>query len=336
MYRIDNATAVTPIPAPAAVGPNPNCFFFKGNPGSGIPATIVDDDWANAVQEELCNAITGFGVTLDKTKRDQLSSILLGTGGFLRKRLAADTTFYVRSDGSNANTGLVNNAGGAWLTLQFALDFLNSTYDSNAKQITIQLNAGTFVGYVGAATTPGQTKAIIVNGVGATTIISSAINIGSTGGLIVQNLKFVCASSDCLIVGVGGYAAVGVGVEFGACAGNNHLLANGGRIDVLNNMTVSGGAFATFRGANNGIITVAGAITITLSGTPAYSGACASFDIASTLVFGQAGGAAAFSGAATGVRYAAANLSLISTSGAGATYIPGNSAGAVATSAVYS
>lgn len=54
MYRIDNSTAISALPTPAVVGPNPNYYFTKGNPGSGIPATIVDDDWANAVQEELC------------------------------------------------------------------------------------------------------------------------------------------------------------------------------------------------------------------------------------------------------------------------------------------
>lgn len=72
MHRIDNATAVAALPVPAAVGPNPDHYFTKGNPGSGIPATIVDDDWANAVQEELAYVIEQAGLTLNKTTNTQL------------------------------------------------------------------------------------------------------------------------------------------------------------------------------------------------------------------------------------------------------------------------
>lgn len=72
MYRIDNATAISPIPAPAAAGPNPNAFFTKGNPALAVPATIVDDDWANAVQEELAGTVEGAGIALSKVNRAQL------------------------------------------------------------------------------------------------------------------------------------------------------------------------------------------------------------------------------------------------------------------------
>lgn len=71
-YRIDNATATNSIPTPTAVGVNPNSYFTKGNPSLGVPATIVDDDWANAMQEEVCNVIEGAGITLSKTTRNQL------------------------------------------------------------------------------------------------------------------------------------------------------------------------------------------------------------------------------------------------------------------------
>lgn len=77
MYRIDNSTAVPAIPVPAAVGPNPNHYFTKGNPGSGIPATIVDDDWANAIQEEIAYVIEQTGVVLSKVSRTQLRTAIL-------------------------------------------------------------------------------------------------------------------------------------------------------------------------------------------------------------------------------------------------------------------
>jgi hypothetical protein len=77
MYRIDNSTAATSLPTPGAVGPNPNGFFTSGSPGI-VPATVVDADWMNAVQEELANAIVGSGQTLSKTDRSQLAQALQG------------------------------------------------------------------------------------------------------------------------------------------------------------------------------------------------------------------------------------------------------------------
>jgi hypothetical protein len=72
MYRIDNATAVEIMPTPAAVGPNPDGFFTRGDPTTATPATIVDDHWLNAVQEEITEVIEQAGIELDKNNRTQL------------------------------------------------------------------------------------------------------------------------------------------------------------------------------------------------------------------------------------------------------------------------
>lgn len=109
MYRIDNDTAVPALPVPAAVGPNPNHYFTKGNPGSGIPATIVDDDWANAVQEEICAVIVAAGISLNKTNRAQLLAALRATGVFQTaaqfdsSSKAATTEFVQRALGNHSS-----------------------------------------------------------------------------------------------------------------------------------------------------------------------------------------------------------------------------------------
>ncbi|WMW65752.1 hypothetical protein [Nitratidesulfovibrio liaohensis] len=46
--------------------------FTDGNPAAGIPPTIVTDDWANAVQEEIVGVIAGAGIALDKADNGQL------------------------------------------------------------------------------------------------------------------------------------------------------------------------------------------------------------------------------------------------------------------------
>lgn len=75
-YRIDNGTSSPTLPTPGAVGVNPNSYFTKGDPSLGTPATIVDDDWVNSIQEELSQTIEAAGITLDKTKYTQLKQAI--------------------------------------------------------------------------------------------------------------------------------------------------------------------------------------------------------------------------------------------------------------------
>ncbi|MBG0879439.1 hypothetical protein H0X90_21855 [Burkholderia sp. 9775_39] len=70
MFRTDQTTAVTSLPVPAAAG-TPG-YFTGGNPATGQAATILDADWLNMVQEELCNLVVAAGLTLSKTTYSQI------------------------------------------------------------------------------------------------------------------------------------------------------------------------------------------------------------------------------------------------------------------------
>lgn len=70
MHRIDNSTAVAVLPTPAAAG-TPG-FWTKGNALSGVPATIMDEDFFNAFQEELLGLVEAAGLTEDKADHAQL------------------------------------------------------------------------------------------------------------------------------------------------------------------------------------------------------------------------------------------------------------------------
>ena len=71
-----------------------------------------------------------------------LLNMFKSSGGF--EPLSANRTYYVRAAGGNdSNTGLVNDSGGAWLTLQHALDYISSHVNLNGYDITI-VCTGTF------------------------------------------------------------------------------------------------------------------------------------------------------------------------------------------------
>jgi hypothetical protein len=70
MNRVDTSTAVLSLPAQETPG-DPG-YFTKGNPGTGLPATVPGQDWFNAVQEELMAIIEGAGLTPDKADTDQV------------------------------------------------------------------------------------------------------------------------------------------------------------------------------------------------------------------------------------------------------------------------
>ncbi len=70
MERINTATRDVDKHGPGKDG------FTDGNPGLGIPATHLADDWFDAVQEELANVIEGEGIPLAPATYTQLAEAL--------------------------------------------------------------------------------------------------------------------------------------------------------------------------------------------------------------------------------------------------------------------
>lgn len=93
--------------------------FVDLDPVGGTPGTTVDDDWLNAVQEELAAAIEGTGITLAKGTNTQLRDAV--------KRFAGGLVTTVTNAGSPKTLG----AGEAGLIL----------VDASAGAVTINLPA---------------------------------------------------------------------------------------------------------------------------------------------------------------------------------------------------
>lgn len=114
-------------------------FNITGVTGS---KTIVRQDGGSVQPRDLAaGAIVrvrydGSNVRLDYTSRAEF-----------RRRLFADTTFYIRSDGSDSNQGLSNSSGGAFQTIAGAFTRVSQEYDTAGFTVTFELGmAGTYVG----------------------------------------------------------------------------------------------------------------------------------------------------------------------------------------------
>jgi len=259
---------------------------------------------------------------------------------FVAKRevLTASRTYYVRTDGSDSNTGLMDSAGGAFLTVQKAFDVI-CTLDLGGYTATVQIKDGTYTGGINLDK-PWVGGAIVFqgnSGTPANVVISTtsddcfSVDVPLSSLVTIKDMKLTTATSGFGIV----MNALGLvkfqNLNFGAAA-NDHLRAQapGAKILCTGNYAVSGGGQRHFRAQLGGNITV-NSVTVTLSGTPAFSSAFA--DAANVSVID--GGGITFSGSATGKRYNADRNAVVDSAGGGASYFPGNSAGTTATGGQY-
>ncbi|MFE4110371.1 hypothetical protein [Kosakonia sp. YIM B13611] len=84
MHRIDTPTAQVDKFGSGKNG------FTRGNPQTGTPATDLDDDYFDMLQEELVGIVEAAGLSLDKTKHNQLRTALplfLGLGTASKKNI---------------------------------------------------------------------------------------------------------------------------------------------------------------------------------------------------------------------------------------------------------
>lgn len=257
----------------------------------------------------------------------------------VRELLKADRTYYVRTDGSDSNSGLVNSSSGAFLTIQKAVDVVSGTIDNGGYTVTIRVVAGTYTGavtlkpVVGAGITAirGDTADL------TSTVISTTSNncfTGQTGGggcYTLEYLKMQTTTSGNCIHLTRGWTLRFKNVAFGACATTHIFCQDDGYAEATGNYSINGNA-STHITSQFGSEVAMASITVTLSGTPAFSSAFCVVQYFSLMRIS----AMTFSGSATGQRYGCYGNSVIYTgSGGSATYLPGNSNGSALTGGQY-
>lgn len=257
----------------------------------------------------------------------------------VRELLTAARTYYVRTDGNDSNDGLANSSGGAFLTIQKAIDTVASL-DMGIQQVTIQVAAGTYAP-IALKSYVGSVFPRIIGDTATPSNVTISATAGSTNALIatdagsweIAGIKFQASGTSGSGIRVEGRSHIQISgyCEFGTCAGR-HIFAYKGSVIIAANIRISGGATAFAEaGYPGGIISYTSGYTCTLVGTPAFSNAFALGSMLAVVVINGI----TFSGAATGPRYLAVTNGIIQTFGTGATYLPGNSAGTTATGGLY-
>lgn len=277
----------------------------------------------------------------DNLVYDQLTSDLLylfNIPATTRVRLSANATYYVATTG-NDTTGNGTSAS-PWLTIQHALNYVHENLDLNDYSVTVSVADGTYAGAVSLSGpfVGGSTVILLGNTTTPTNCIinvtsSAAIAMSYGADLQIEGFKVLTTSSGSgLFASYGSVITLIGAMNFGSTNGDSHIQAyNGGIVQASGiSYTISGGANFHWNASLGGQIYFI-SCTITLSGTPAFSG---SFALASCVSYVNVP-SNTFSGSATGQRYQATLDAAISTNGAGATYLPGNSNGTVSKGGVY-
>ena len=314
----------------AAAGDTASVVFqtdFVGHAEFGLAG---DNDWHVKVSPDgttwheaiVVNRATG-AVSLPNTAS--------GGGGGGRALLTANRTYYVRTDGSDSNDGLSNSSGGAFLTIQKAIDVVGGL-DTSIYDVTISIASGTYTtpivlkNFVGAGlctlTCPSGTAVISVTGSNAIrgTLITSRYRLGA--GIRIQTTT----SGSCIYLEKSALQLEGC--EFGACA-SVHVVLDSAWCYVLAGYTISGSAAQHILASTGSQFIYLGGLTIALTGTPAFNPF-----VNATLGSVVRAAGLTFSGSATGSRYSATLNGAIS-SGGNPNYFPGNAAGSVATGGQY-
>jgi hypothetical protein len=251
-----------------------------------------------------------------------------------REVLAADRTYYVRSDGDDDNDGLSNSSGGAFATIQKAIDALY-TVDWNGFDATIKIagSSATFTENLVFSGMPAGAGTILVDG--DTTTPSNYIVTSSSGNTFtlekgaqvsVQGFELRSAASRGFDVLTGADLILSGNMAFGAISNRAiNVTGSGATITISSGFTVSGNC-ADFININGGASLLwVGTLTVTLSGAPAWSGRFIKVSLGSTATVVASG--ITFSGSATGKRYEVDKVGALETFGGGATFFPGDSAG---------
>lgn len=328
-------TGFSTFAARCAVGDT--CYYaIQGVDGSGAPS----GEWEcglgtySAANELTRTTVTSSSnadavVTLSAGTKHVFIALPAAQVAWMREKLTAARTYYVRTDGSNSNNGLTNTAGGAFLTIQKAVDTICNTLSLQGYTVTVQVADGTYTTPVilkalpdngeviiqGNNTTPGN---VLISTTSATAFLASFARADYT----INDLKITTTTSGVCLYAQHGALLKFSNLDLGACAAQHLRAEYAGNITAIGNYAISGGASSHVLAIYQGRVFIASR-TLTITGTPAFT----QFAWAQFLGLGYISGNT-YSGSATGSYYTVASNGVLNK--VADTY-PGNSAGTTST-----
>ncbi|EEX2838336.1 carbohydrate kinase [Escherichia coli] len=229
MHRIDTKTAQKDKFGAGKNG------FTRGNPQTGTPATDLDDDYFDMLQEELCSVVEASGASLEKGRHDQLLTALRALL-LSRKNPFGD----IKSDGTVQtaleNLGLGDTSGyvGRWVNTRVFTSSGTYTPTPGTKRIRVTITGGGGGG--------GGCKAISNN----ETFFGAG---GGAGGTVITTLIL---TKDSYPVTIGAGGAGGVSATNGLKGGDSSFGSviapggeGGGKSGVTNTNGGNGGVPST-------------------------------------------------------------------------------------------
>ncbi|HAW0896171.1 TPA: carbohydrate kinase [Escherichia coli] len=229
MHRIDTKTAQKDKFGAGKNG------FTRGNSQTGTPATDLDDDYFDMLQEELCSVVEASGASLEKGRHDQLLTTLRALL-LSRKNPFGD----IKSDGTVKtaleNLGLGDTSGyvGRWVNTRVFTSSGTYTPTLGTKRIRVTITGGGGGG--------GGCKAISNN----ETFFGAG---GGAGGTVITTLIL---TKDSYPVTIGAGGAGGVSATNGLKGGDSSFGSviapggeGGGKSGVTNTNGGNGGVPST-------------------------------------------------------------------------------------------
>jgi hypothetical protein len=273
-----------------------------------------------------------------------------GTFAWVRDLITANRTYYVRTDGNDSNTGLADNAGGAFLTVQGALNWLRNHVvhcGDAAVVITLQIANGTYAPFAVPVIEGLPTAAnFVVQGNLAT---PASVNITTTGVqdtavAVLSHARTTLRGFHANAIALASFnTALALGEDSEVILGISEITSTAGwgittgsrsvlRTEtVAPHMTVHGATLYSFMSVGDGSDVDLRINTLTLSDNPAVSNA--------TILVGQSANSVfnytTLVGSATGKRFDVGVGSHLDVLGGGANYVPGSTTGTVSDIAYY-
>jgi hypothetical protein len=327
LVRTASATYVfRTLTAPAA-----GITVTNGSGVGGNPTLVLADDLA------ALEALSGTNTLYYRSGASAWTAVTIGTGlsfsggtlGPTNEHLAGDKTLDV---GSAQTYTTLQAAADYALTIETqGYDVICQLHDaslSGATEISGPLKGGGRLYIRGDTATPG-------NRILTSSTNTDTLHVRDGAYVYLEGVKVTATggtAANCIRTSFGGTITINDNCTFGATTGYHFVNGAGGVFFILDSYTIDGGAIGHWLLSTGTALSITGGITITLTGTPAFSGEFVQIRVGGSCRCWSV----TFSGSATGTRFLIEPGGILDTNGTDPnSYFPGSLPGIIEYNGIY-